>query len=152
MTVVTVTALAGGAAWERLARAFESGGAPGDWAREVDAMRHDHVAKILAPVPWSALQEIDLTTVDAEASGRPQALYMEDTVSPFPGKLDAYLQAAGTLYARDTIPGSDSVRASRSPNWGVATGLIAPPPFPARTARTHPESALGSDPVPSRRR
>jgi hypothetical protein len=28
---------------------------------------------------------------------------MEDTVSPFPGKLDAYLEAAGTLYARDTI-------------------------------------------------
>jgi len=102
-TVVTVTALADGNSWERLARAYESGGAPGEWAREVDGMRHGHVAKILAPVSWSALQEIVLATVDSEGPEREQALYMEDTVSPFPGKLDAYLEAAGTLYARDTI-------------------------------------------------
>jgi hypothetical protein len=102
-TVVTVTAVRDGAAWERLARAFESGGAPGAWAREVDALRHDHTAKILAPVSWSALQEVDLESMTGVADDRPQTLYMEDTVSPFPGKLDAYLEAAGTLYARDTV-------------------------------------------------
>jgi len=102
-TVVTVTALRDGAAWERLAHAFESGGPPHDWALETDAMRHGHTSKILAPVTWSAFQDLDLGRVPAEAEERPQALYMEDTVSPFPGKLDAYLEAAGTLYARDTI-------------------------------------------------
>lgn len=102
-TVVTVTGLRDGASWERLAGAFEGGGPPGEWARAVDAMRHDHASKILAPVAWSDLQEIDLSTVGAEASGGAQRLYMEDTVSPFPGKLDAYLEAAGTLYAGGTI-------------------------------------------------
>jgi hypothetical protein len=101
-TAVTVTALRDGAAWERLARAFEGGGALGTWAREVDAMRREHVSKILAPVAWSDFQEVDLESVTAAAEHVP-TLYMEDTVSPFPGKLDAYIDAAGTLYARDTI-------------------------------------------------
>ena len=52
---------------------------------------------------WSALQEVDLVSLDGVADDRAQTLYMEDTVSPFPGKLDAYLDAAGTLYARATI-------------------------------------------------
>ena len=101
-TVVTVTALTDGGAWERLARAFESGGELGTWAREVDAMRHAHSAKILAPIEWSALQDVDLSVVDAE-SVHIETVYMEDTVSPFPGKLDAYLEAARELYARGTI-------------------------------------------------
>jgi hypothetical protein len=102
-TVVTITGLRDGAAWERLARAFESGGAPGEWARATDAMRHEYSSKLLAPVSWSALQEVDLASIPPEVLRETQSLYMEDTVSPFPGKLDAYLEAAGTLYARDTI-------------------------------------------------
>jgi hypothetical protein len=101
-TAVTVTALRDGAAWERLALAFESGGAPGAWARDVDAMRREHSSKIVTPVGWSKLQEVDLSSVKSSAEHAP-TLYMEDTVSPFSGKLDAYIQAAGTLYARDTI-------------------------------------------------
>jgi len=101
-TVVTVTGLRDGASWERLARAYEGGGAPGTWARRVDAMRTEHVAKLIAPVPWSDLQEVDLAKVPATGE-HPETLYMEDTVSPFAGKLDAYIEAAGTLYARDTI-------------------------------------------------
>src|SRR3989442_40698 len=104
---VRVTALRDGAAWERLALAFEAPGPPREWAYQIDAMRHGHASKILAPVPWSALQDVDLRAVPAEAPAKgaasPQALYMEDTISPFPGKLGAYLEAAGTLYARDTI-------------------------------------------------
>jgi len=102
-TVVTITGLRDGETWERLVGAFEAGGAPRAWARSVDEMRRGHTSKLLGPVSWSALQDVDLSAVGAEAAGRPQALYMEDTVSPFPGKLDAYLEAAGTLYARDTI-------------------------------------------------
>jgi len=101
-TVVTVTGLRDGGSWERLARAYESGGAPGEWARRVDTMRNEHVAKLIAPVPWSELQDVDLTNVPA-AGDHAETLYMEDTVSPFAGKLDQYIEAAGTLYARDTI-------------------------------------------------
>jgi len=102
-TVVTITALRDGGAFQRLADAFEGTGAPREWARATDAMRRGHVSKVLAPVSWSALQLVDLDAIAGAGQDRPQALYMEDTVSPFAGKLDSYLDAAGTLYARDTI-------------------------------------------------
>lgn len=101
-TVVTVTALADAGAWERLARRLEEGELRG-WVRETDAMRHTVTSKLMAPVAWSRLQDVDLTTVPIDGSERDHALYMEDTVSPFAGKLDEYLEGARTLYARDTI-------------------------------------------------
>ena len=100
--VVTVTALSDAAAWERLAGRVE-GGDLRAFAREIGDMRHDVTSKLLAPVPWSQLQEIDLGTVPVDGSEREARLYMEDTVLPFAGKLDAYLEAAGTLYAQDTV-------------------------------------------------
>ena len=101
-TVVTVTALADGAAWERHAARLENGDLR-SWAREIDAMRHDSLSKVLSPVAWSAMQEVDMASVPADGSERALALYMEDTVHPYAGKLDEYLHAASTLYARDTI-------------------------------------------------
>jgi hypothetical protein len=101
-TVVTVTALRDGASWERMAGMLEEG-KPGAWAREADALRHTHSSKILAPVPWSALQSVDLESVGGPAADRAQTLYMEDAVSPFPGRLADYLEAARTLYAEGTL-------------------------------------------------
>jgi hypothetical protein len=101
-TVVTVIALRDGAAWGRHARRLEDGDLH-PWAREIDAMRHTSSGKLLAPVSWSDLQEVDFASVPIDGSERALALYMEDTVLPYTGKLDEYLQAASTLYARDTI-------------------------------------------------
>jgi uncharacterized ParB-like nuclease family protein len=101
-SVVTITAVRDGAAWERLARRLEDGDLR-VWGRAMDEMRHDVTSKLLAPVSWSALQEVDLDTIPVDDSERGQALYMEDTVLPHAGKLDDYLEAAGTLYAVDTI-------------------------------------------------
>lgn len=100
--VVTVTALADGASWERLARRLEEGDLR-SWARAIDAMRHDSTSRLLAPVAWSAMQDVDLSAVGADDAEREPVLYMEDTVRPFAGKLDDYLHAASTLYARDTL-------------------------------------------------
>lgn len=102
-TVVTITALRDGGSWERLAHALEDGGPAGEWAREADALRRAHTSKLLAPLPWSALQEIDLAAIDGSGEERAQRLYMEDSVSPFPGRLSDYIEAAGTLYADGTI-------------------------------------------------
>ena len=44
--VVTITALADGAAWERLARSVQQGELH-EWARHIDALRHDVTAKLL---------------------------------------------------------------------------------------------------------
>lgn len=101
-TVVTITGARDRAALDRLT-SRTGGGDLTDWAREVDTMRVDVDAKFLEPVAWSALQDVDLPAVPTDGSQHEPTLYMEDTVWPFPGKLDAYLDAAGTLYARDTI-------------------------------------------------
>lgn len=101
-TVVTIIAARDGAAFERHLERRENGDlAP--WAARLDAMRHDCSSKVLSPVPWSALQAVDIESVPTDGSERPLALYMEDTVLPRAGKLDEYLHAASTLYARDTI-------------------------------------------------
>ena len=61
-------------------------------------MRHGSEAKIVTPVPWSPLQEIDLAAVPTAPAEHELGLFMEDTAWPFPGGLAAYLAKAGTLY------------------------------------------------------
>lgn len=100
--VVTVTAVRDTAAWERLSARLD-GGDLTTWNREIGEMRYEHSSKLLAPVSWSQMQEVDLAVVPVDGSERDARLYMEDTVLPFAGKLDAYLEAAGTLYAQDTV-------------------------------------------------
>lgn len=101
-SVVTITAVRDGAAWERHVRRLEDGDLR-SWARALDGMRHDSSSKVLAPVEWSALQDVDFEGVPIDGSEKPLAVYMEDTVQPDPRMLDDYLKAASTLYARDTI-------------------------------------------------
>src|SRR6185436_2387911 len=72
-----------------------------EWARTVDALRYDLQAKVLQPVPWSPLQEVDLATVPTSGE-REKHVFMEDTAWPFRGRLDDYLERAGTLYV-DTL-------------------------------------------------
>ncbi len=68
--VVTLTGIADGAAWERLARRAQRGDlAP--WMRELDNLRHEVTGKILLPVEWSPLQEVDLTTVPTDGAMHP---------------------------------------------------------------------------------
>jgi len=98
--VVTITALRDGAAWERLSQRVLVGDLNA-WSRDVDGMRHEVTAKLLVPLPWSPLQQVDLTTVPTKPTEHPLSLFMEDTVWPFEGKLDAYIERSGTHYARE---------------------------------------------------
>lgn len=79
--VVTITAVADGAAWERLARSI-AGGELHEWARRVDALRHDVVGKLLVPAAWSPLGTLDLTSVPTTPQSHPPVLFMEDTGWP----------------------------------------------------------------------
>ena len=101
-SAVTITALRDGASFERHLERLERGDLH-DWSRSLDAMRHESSSKVLAPVSWSALRDVDMGSVPIDGSEKPLALYMEDTVHPDAGKLEDYLHAASTLYARDTI-------------------------------------------------
>jgi hypothetical protein len=93
---VTVTGLADGAAWERLAQRVHQGDLR-DWAREVDACRHDVQGRLLMPLDFSPL-DVDLAAVPADGRLHETTLYMEDTMWPKRGKVDQYVAAAGEIY------------------------------------------------------
>lgn len=88
--VVTLTAIADGAAWERLAQRIQSGDLQKSM-RELDELRRDVTGKILMPVYWSPLQEVDLMTVPTDAREHELSLFMEDTGWPY-SSLDDYIR------------------------------------------------------------
>ncbi|MBI2170107.1 MAG: hypothetical protein HYU28_11515 [Actinobacteria bacterium] len=123
-TVVTLTALRDAAAWDALASRLRDGDLA-DFARDADAHRHAHTAKILTPLPFSPLQSLDLAGVPAEAAAHGQALFMEDTAWPYRGSYEAYLERAGTLYVETLRRANEAGRnlltleAAFSPAWGA---------------------------------
>jgi hypothetical protein len=96
--VVTVTAVRDGQAWERLAGRVGDGDLAA-WAARVDGLRHGLDAKVLTPVPWSPLQDVDLGTVPTAPASHELSIYMEDTGWPHGNNLDAYVDLAGRAYA-----------------------------------------------------
>lgn len=97
---VTLTAIRDGAAWERLVRSVE-GGDLRDASRHLDGLRHDVTAKILIPLPWSPLADVDLGAVPTSGVEHEPALFMEDTVWPYEGRLEEYVERSGSHYARE---------------------------------------------------
>lgn len=98
--IITITGLRDAAAWGALARRVAEGDlAP--WIREVDGLRHDVRAKLLEPLPWSPLQEIDLEAVPTSPGEHALTLFMEDTVWPFEGRLEEYIERSGSHYAEE---------------------------------------------------
>jgi len=94
--VVTVTAVRDGAAYARLAERVARGDLQ-SWARDLDGLRHETHSRVLVPLRWSPGFP-ELSEIPAGAASREPALYMEDTMWPFPGKLRAYVEAAGAVY------------------------------------------------------
>lgn len=98
--VVTLTAVADGVAWQRLVEAVDAGPLA-RLSRELDDLRHDAVGKVLLPLPWSSVREIDLDRVPVRPVDHEPTVFMEDTVWPEAGKLERYVEAAGSHYARE---------------------------------------------------
>ena len=96
--VVTITAVRDAAAWERLAERLTSGDLR-DWVGKVDRLRHDAVAKLLRPLAWSQLQDVDLAAVPVEPVEHDLVLFMEDTANPHEGMVHDYIELAGGQYA-----------------------------------------------------
>ncbi len=88
-TVVTVTAVRDGGAWERLAERLRAGDLQ-QWTRGVDELRHGHEATILQPVAWSPMRDVDLAAVPVTGVEHELSLYMEDTGWPH-AALDDYV-------------------------------------------------------------
>jgi hypothetical protein len=95
-TVITITAIRDGAAWERLARRIQDGDLSALVA-EQDRRRHTVDAKLLLPVPWSVMQEVELSAVPANGDTHELSLYMEDTGWPS-APLGEYVEFWGRTY------------------------------------------------------
>jgi hypothetical protein len=98
-TVVTVTAVRNGSAWERLARRVQKGDLA-QWMRDVDELRHDVEAKLLVPLGWSPLQDVNLAEVPTDGREHELTLYMEDTMWPYEDKFLEYIDRCGEVYAK----------------------------------------------------
>jgi len=96
--MVTYSFARDAAAFGRLADRIHSGDLRRIAAR-LDDLRYEADTKLLAPLPWSRLQTLDLEKIPSDARERPLAIFMEDTVHPFPGKLDEYIERSGTEYS-----------------------------------------------------
>ena len=99
--VVTITGVRDGAAWERLARRIQTGDLR-EWSREVDTYRHDVTAKVMMPVHWSPIQEVDFATVPTDGREHELHLFMEDTGWPT-SSLDDYIQAWDDIYRQPLL-------------------------------------------------
>jgi hypothetical protein len=97
-TVITITAVRDAPAWRRLAYRIHDGDLR-EWAGCVDRLRHDAVAKVLQPLAWSELQEVDLGAVPVDPVEHELVLYMEDTANPHEGMVHDYIARAGEQYA-----------------------------------------------------
>lgn len=81
-TVVTYTAVSDGAAWARLTERRRDGDL-GDVADAVDAACHESSGKVVMPVVWSPLQEVDFESVPVDGALHEPGLWMEDTGWPY---------------------------------------------------------------------
>ncbi len=97
-SVVTITGISDGAAWEDLARRAQTGDLR-PWMRELDNLRHEVTGKLLLPVAWSPLQTIDLTSVPTSGETHPVSMFMEDTGWPY-APLDDYIRSWDEIYYR----------------------------------------------------
>jgi hypothetical protein len=97
-TVITLTALRDGQAWQRTMERIHEGDMR-DWMGGVDALRHDSTAKLLRPLPWSAWQGVDFSELPAGPVDHELVLYMEDTANPHEGMVHDYIAKAGDQYA-----------------------------------------------------
>jgi hypothetical protein len=101
-TVTTITGVRDGRAAEELDERVRDGDLA-SWARDVEAVRRTVAGKTLTSLPWSPMGTPDLSSVPTDASEHEQSLYMEDTVWPYEGKLDEYIERSGSLYAQATV-------------------------------------------------
>ena len=94
--VCTITGITDGAAYEDLVKRSQTGDLQA-FMRDTDKLRHDVFGKMLVPVHWSPIQEIDLATVPTDGSTHELCLFMEDTGWPYV-PIDDYIQCWYDIY------------------------------------------------------
>jgi len=88
--VVTITAVADGEAWEALSQRMLTGDMS-DLNSRLDAYRYQVDGKLIFPVYWSALQELELGEIPIDGREHQLSVYMQDTGWP-DAPLDDYIE------------------------------------------------------------
>jgi hypothetical protein len=96
--VISITAVRDWATWGTLVERSRIDGRAAEWRRRMGEVRRDVVQKLLLPTAWSPLQTVDLAAAPVEQTTDAPGMYLHDTGWPFPGKLDAYASALGTVF------------------------------------------------------
>jgi hypothetical protein len=119
--VISYTAITDAKAWEVLAWRLQRGDLQ-SWLRGLDELRHDVTSKLLVPLHWSPIQEINLQEVPIDGRLHERTLVMEDTGWPSV-PLDDYTNYWDAGYYRQMTQGKFwyEVTASFQPAFG--TGL-----------------------------
>jgi hypothetical protein len=91
---ITVTGVRDWTSWGALAARMQEEPRWRDWRRRAGELRKDTISKLLVPASWSPNASIDLS---APPDDEP-ALFLHDTGWPFPGRLDDYVAALGSVY------------------------------------------------------
>jgi hypothetical protein len=96
--VCTITAVRDGAAYGRLLERVAIGDLRA-WARDLDGLQYDAVGKVLRPLEWSPISDLDLASVPTDPTADHElTIYMEDTGWPHK-PLDDYTAFWGQVYA-----------------------------------------------------
>ncbi len=98
--VITYTLLRDGSAWEALVKRVDRGDLR-SLAEKLDTLRHEVEGKLLIPVTWSPIQEIDIDSVPVTPQEHELTMFIEDTVWPDEGKLEAYVEQSGAQLVGD---------------------------------------------------
>ena len=149
-SVVTITGVHDGTAWERLACSRLQAGDLHDWLVDVDTLRHDVRGKVLLPLPWSPMQDVDLATVPADGSAEHElTVYMEDTMWPYEGQYPDYVKASGRSFDASMLKPKDRApRTRRSSGSKRRSSRRSAPTSAARSALM--QRILDPDPVTRR--
>jgi hypothetical protein len=116
---ISITAVRDWAAWGAIVERGRSDARHRDVDRRLATLRRDVVRKLLLPTDWSPLRDVDLAAAPIDVATDAPAMYLHDTGWPFPGKLDEYAAALGSIF-------HPQVRQSRMISveacWTVAPG------------------------------
>ncbi len=88
--VVTITGVTDGAAWERLGRRMIDGDLA-ELTGRIEQFRYSAEGKMVSPVYWSPIQDVDLATVPTDGRTHDLSIFMQDTGWP-DAPLDDYIE------------------------------------------------------------
>jgi hypothetical protein len=116
---IGLTAVRDWATWGALVERSRSDARYGEWQRRIATVRRDVTQKLLLPTAWSPLQTVDLAAPPAEVLTDAPAMHLHDTGWPFPGKLEEYAAALGSVFH---VQVQESRMISVEACWTVAPG------------------------------